>query len=158
MPRARSGYAGLSYIDAAHALTKQIPEGRWTSYGELADAVFSVTGDRRTGYVIAIKLLHREHAPWHRLRNRHGVFNSPSALPPAERAAEQDGRDAALRAEGCRIDVRTREADSAHFITASELLAVTGPARDPLEDARRDPEFNARVAANIAARRERRGW
>jgi alkylated DNA nucleotide flippase Atl1 len=75
----------MTYIDAAHELTKQIPEGRWTSYGELADAVFMLTADRRTCYAIAIKLLQRHHAPWHRLRDRHGVYNSPSSSPAAER-------------------------------------------------------------------------
>jgi alkylated DNA nucleotide flippase Atl1 len=153
------GYAGMNYIDVAHELTKQIPEGRWTSYGELADAVFAITGDRRTGYAIAIKLLQREHAPWHRLRDRHGVYKSPSSRPAAERDEWQSRRDEALRAEGCSVGERTRQADPARFISARELIAVLGPPVDPLEEARRkDPDLSARVAAKRAARRAERGW
>jgi alkylated DNA nucleotide flippase Atl1 len=149
----------MNYIDVAHELTKQIPEGRWTSYGELANAVFAINGDRRTGYAIAIKLLQREHAPWHRLRNRHGVYNSPSSTPAAEREMYQLRFDGALRAEGCRVDERTGQADPARFISAAELVAVVGPPVDPLEEARRrDPDLSARVAAKRAARRAKRGW
>jgi alkylated DNA nucleotide flippase Atl1 len=148
----------MNYIDVAHALTKQIPEGRWTSYGELADAVFAIIGDRRSGYVIAIKLLQREHAPWHRLRDRHGVYNPPKG-PADEREKSKLRFDGALRREGCRVDERTGRADPSRFITAAELVAVAGPPVDPLEEARRrDPDLSARVAAKRAARRAKRGW
>ena len=119
----------MNYIDVAHELTKQIPESRWTSCGELADAVFAITGDRRTGYAIAIKLLQREHTPWHRLHDRHGVYNSPSSRLAAEREEWQNEIDAA----GDRAAVRRHRArhDAARAQRLPGVRRARGPATGP---------------------------
>jgi alkylated DNA nucleotide flippase Atl1 len=147
------GYAGSTNIDIAHDLATQIPPGRWTSYGELANAVMIVTGRRDTnGYQVALGLLPREHAPWHRLRDRHGVYNSvKSDHDPLGTRHRFDDR---LRAEGCAVDERDGAADPHKHITASRLLDHAGTPAERLHAARqRDPELNARVAARRAARR-----
>lgn len=47
-------------------------------------------------------LLPREHAPWHRLRNKDGVFNVPRGRENPEKI--KAARDQQLREEGCPVD------------------------------------------------------
>jgi hypothetical protein len=161
-----NSFIGMSDADIAHHLARCIPgppKVRWTDYGTIAEAVRSLTPTRAreselNGWRVAMLLLPREHAPWHRLRNKDGIFNVPRGRPNPEQI--QAARDQQLRDEGCPVDA-SRIAHRGHFIGAAELLQIAGitPLHDPLAAARAaDPDLQARVAARRAARRADRPY
>jgi len=151
----------MSDADIAQHLARCIPgppRVRWTDYGTIAEAVRTLTPTRSrdsefNGWRVAMLLLQREHAPWHRLRNKDGVLNVPRGRENPEQI--KAARDERLREEGCPVDVSGR-ADQRYFIGAAELLEIAGvaPLHDPLAAARAaDPDLQARVAARRATRR-----
>lgn len=115
---------GASNLDIALELAMRIPHGRWTSYGELGEAAGRISGNVASGWTIANGLLHRHGAPWHRLRNKDGVFNGPANAVEGSPQAAEERCDRALVAEGCAVTLR--RADPARFVSAAELLRVAG--------------------------------
>ena len=127
-------YDRMSDLEIARYLVCSIPAGRWNKYGEIADAIEALSpgrelnADSRAGWRVAMTLLPlpSDAAPWHRLRNKDGVYVPPGSPPNAkERQREMDDR---LRAEGCRVDM-TGFAEPGNW--------VGGAGADPAGDGRR---------------------
>ena len=152
---ASSGYPNNN-IDIAYQLVQQIPPGRWTSDGELAEAVMIVTGRRDTnGYRIASVSF--------TVRMARGTGYATGTVSTTHRRGHPNAvgarrrRNEALRSEGCYVDDRSGAADPARFITASRLLEHAGTPAAQLHAAREaDPDLAARVAAKREARRRER--
>ena len=164
-------YDRMSDLEIARYLVCSIPAGRWTNYGEIADAIDALSPGRELnaasnpGWRVAMTLLPlpSDAAPWHRLRNKDGVYVPPGSPPNAkERQREMDDR---LRAEGCRVDM-TGFADPRNWIGERELVRLAMPAEqraqvEEAEHARRERvrrELEERRARQREAEAQRRAW
>jgi methylated-DNA-protein-cysteine methyltransferase related protein len=99
----RGGVVDEEYLEAVLDLVVEIPPGRVTTYGTLADEVrdrLGRGGPRQVGSVLARA---GSSVPWWR------VVNASGHPPPAHRA----GALAALRAEGCPL---TDDGDDARVV------------------------------------------
>jgi methylated-DNA-protein-cysteine methyltransferase-like protein len=91
-----------NFYEQVYAVVRQIPRGRVTSYGRIAQMLGRPNGARAVGY--ALHALrdnndpHHDNVPWQRVINSYGRIS----LPNPERQAEL------LRAEGVAVDDNLR--------------------------------------------------
>jgi alkylated DNA nucleotide flippase Atl1 len=163
-------YDRMSDLEIARYLVCSIPAGRWTNYGEIADAIEAFSPGRElnaasnAGWRVAMMLLHTGPAPWHRLRNKEGMFVVPNSERRDHEVVQREVDDA-LRAEGCRVDL-TGFADPRNWIGERELVRLAKPAEqrahvEEAEDARKERvrrELEERRARRRKAEAQRHAW
>ena len=64
----------LSFFEKVYMLVKQIPFGRVTSYGAIAEYLGSKGSARMVGWAMNLSHTHPESIPAHRVVNRNGIL------------------------------------------------------------------------------------
>ena len=79
-----SGSEELSFFDQVHALARQIPRGRVTSYGAIAAALGAKSSARMVGWAMNAAHTARPAVPAHRVVNRVGMLSGKMHFRPPE--------------------------------------------------------------------------
>ncbi len=77
---ARSPARARSFAGRVYEVVRSVPEGRVTSYGEVAALVGSPRAARGVGAALNALLPEDGDVPWWRVVNRHGALTIPSEL------------------------------------------------------------------------------
>lgn len=88
------------FHERVYARVRQVPEGRVTTYGDVAAALGSPRVARHVGWALAA--LRDEDVPWHRVINAKGMISFKGDTPRGEL------QRARLEAEGVSFDARGR--------------------------------------------------
>jgi methylated-DNA-protein-cysteine methyltransferase-like protein len=89
-----SGAAEDSFFDLVHAVARQIPKGRVTSYGAIAAALGTRLSARMVGWAMLSAHHAQPYVPAHRVVNRQGLLTGRHHYDPPERMQqllEEDG-------------------------------------------------------------------
>jgi len=98
---------GPGFHARVYLLTKRVPRGAVTSYGDIARSLGSVRVARHVGYALAALPAARTDVPWHRVVDSRGRISRPATDPAAR---EQRRR---LLREGVETDDTGRVLDFA---------------------------------------------
>lgn len=89
-----SGKRDESFYDLVHAVARQIPKGRITTYGAIAAALGTKLSARMVGWAMITAHHARPAVPAHRVVNRNGLLTGRHHYDPPERMQqllEKDG-------------------------------------------------------------------
>jgi methylated-DNA-protein-cysteine methyltransferase-like protein len=83
-----SGGRDDSFFDLVHAVARQVPRGRVTSYGAIAAALGTRLSARMVGWAMNSSHLARPRVPAHRVVNRAGLLTGKHHFNPPEKMQE----------------------------------------------------------------------
>lgn len=89
-----SGQKEDNFFDLVHAITRQIPKGRVTTYGAIAACLGTRLSSRMVGWAMISAHLAKPPAPSHRVVNRNGLLTGRHHYDPPEkmqRLLEKEG-------------------------------------------------------------------
>ena len=101
---------GPGFHDRVYEVVRQVPEGRVTTYGDVAACLGLRRAARQVGYALAALPASRSDVPWHRVVNSRGQLSERGEAGPS---SEQGRR---LRREGVRVDRRGRVQEFPQFL------------------------------------------
>lgn len=103
-----SGSEELSFFDQVHALARQIPRGRVTSYGAIAAALGAKSSARMVGWAMNAAHTAKPAVPAHRVVNRVGMLSGKMHFRPPEAMQQRLEREGVKVKDDQVVDFKKR--------------------------------------------------
>jgi methylated-DNA-protein-cysteine methyltransferase related protein len=108
-----SGQKDDSFFDLVHLITRQIPEGRVTTYGAIAACLGTRLSARMVGWAMISAHVANPPVPAHRVVNRNGLLTGRHHYNPPEKMQQLLEKDGVKVHDSQVVDFKTRFWDPA---------------------------------------------
>lgn len=108
-----SGQKDDSFFDLVHAITRQIPKGRVTTYGAIAACLGTRLSARMVGWAMISAHVAIPPVPAHRVVNRNGLLTGRHHYNPPEKMQQLLEKDGVNVRDNQVVDFKTRFWDPA---------------------------------------------